>query len=310
MEAAWTFMHIEQDLYLILNAADGNGFRCMGFQTPDAPYPTLLTWAPEVVQSSTGICKTADGNLPVLGVAQVTIKCKSDEACTTNTKFGTQLDFCEFEYTETGEWRTDGQGPPTAAGLTKCDGDKENENSEFDEKCPLEYWCGFLTNEAGQARSKMVSNGGTVWNVKPLACQGKYCEKRWTQEMYLIRTLATGDADNNDSVDEDDYRCLYFPSGVGSIPRMVPEAPSTDGIWLGIGGAADEDGNGDKECGIALIGEGGAAQNKRLGLTGKMDTSQTAELGNKAMTHDDETQEKELLLNHQATFRLIKLPNF
>ena len=59
-----------------------------------------------------------------------------------------------------------------------------------------------------------MANGGTVWNIFPLACQGtpdrpaqversgathigNFCEKRWTAEKYIIRSLATDD-ENND----------------------------------------------------------------------------------------------------------------
>ena len=59
--------------------------------------------------------------------------------------------------------------------ITKCDlqeaatmrGSKKNRDD-----CELVYFCGFETNEAGTAREKLMANGGTVWNVFPLACRG------------------------------------------------------------------------------------------------------------------------------------------
>jgi hypothetical protein len=56
METVWTFRRLEDDLYLILNAADGQGFRCFGFQVPDAPYPTMISWKQTMVDAATGIC--------------------------------------------------------------------------------------------------------------------------------------------------------------------------------------------------------------------------------------------------------------
>merc|ERR550514_1977821 len=140
MEAAWTFVHLELDLYLMLNGADGNGFRCLGFQTPDAPYPALLTWHFTTVVEEFGKCMTVEFE----GLANETeavamhegeeIKCKEDIECTGRDG----QDTCKRMGKEAGEWRTDGE---------------------------VVYFCGFETNEAGTAREKLMANGGTVWNV-------------------------------------------------------------------------------------------------------------------------------------------------
>merc|ERR1711871_487378 len=316
MEAVWTFQHLELDLYMILNGADGNGFRCLGFQTPTAPYPALLTWHFTTVTEDEGTCMTLkfegmDNETAVPAVPETV--CVEDAQCTGNDG----KDYCQRDTMEAGEWRTDGQGIEDFTSLTKCDLNEDGtlrSSEKKSEDCELVYFCGFETNEAGTAREKLTANGGTVWNVFPLACQGipdrpamvardgathigNFCEKRWTQEKYLIRSLATGDENADGVVDYADYRCLYFPDTVGSIPRMVPMAPSEDGVWLGNGGDADADANGDKDCGISLLGfEDGAEMNAAL---------------NMADAEDQEiTQEKALILNKQAVFQLIRLPDF
>jgi hypothetical protein len=227
-------------------------------------------------------------------------------------------DICERQTMEAGEWRTDGRGPEDMAGITKCDlqDDGAMRNSEKNrDDCELVYFCGFETNEAGTGREKLMANGGTVWNVFPLACRGtpdrpaqversgathigNFCERRWTAEKYLIRSLATGDENNDGVVDYADYRCLYFPEGAtGNIPEMTPAAASPDGTWLGAGGDADVDANGDKECGMSFLGfTSGEELNKALKMENNADTRLT--------------QEKALIINKQAVFTLIRLPDF
>jgi hypothetical protein len=315
-------MHLELDLYLILNAADGNGFRCLGFQTPDAPYPTSLTWHFTTVTEDEGTCMTIvnEGfDNETLAIAKPGdcgpegCSCKEDSQC--DGRAG--RDICERQTMEAGEWRTDGTGPEGMDGITKCelqeDGQMRNSVKNRDD-CELVYFCGFETNEAGTAREKLMANGGTVWNVFPLACQGtpdrpaqversgathigNFCERRWTAEKYLIRSLASGDENEDGVVDYSDYRCLYFPDTVGGIPEMVPLSPSEDGIWLGNGGDADVDANGDKECGMSFLGfTSGEELNKALKMENNADTRLT--------------QEKALIINKQAVFTLIRLPDF
>merc|ERR1719502_2334112 len=214
---------------------------------------------------------------------------------------------------EAGEWVTDGKGVLTEE-LTDCSESEKFEDGQLRssqrarDECALKYFCGFQDTEVGSAREKLMANGGTVWNVRPVGCNGGYgfengdpmCQTRWTQEKYMVRSLAVGDQNMDGVVDEQDYRCLYFPSGVGSIPRMVPKEATADGVWLGTGGSVDVDADGDPNCGIAL-GRGGAAQNEMLKLENT---------DNGGAATDEETQEKELLINQQAIFSLVKLPNF
>jgi hypothetical protein len=316
MEAAWTFMHLELDLYLILNGADGNGFRCLGFQTPQAPYPSLLTWHFTTVTEDEGSCMTivnegfANETLALVLPEQT---CVEDAECTGRAG----RDICERQSMEAGEWRTDGRGPEDMAGITKCDLQEDGtmrSSEKSREDCELVYFCGFETNEAGTGREKLLANGGTVWNVFPLACQGtpdrpamverqgathigNFCERRWTAEQYIIRSLVAGDFNEDGVVDYADYRCLYFPDTVGGIPELVPLEASPDGIWVGHGGDADVDGDGDKDCGISLLGfTSGEEMNAALKMHGSADLSLT--------------QEKALIINKQAVIRLIRLPDF
>jgi len=156
----------------------------------------------------------------------------------------------------------------------------------------------------GTPHAKLLANGGTVWSVAPMACQGLYCVDRWTEEMYTIRSLATGDENMDNVIDAFDYRCLYFPAGIGAIPKMVPSAPTDDKIWLGSGGNADADGNGDPDCGISIdLDETVAEQNARMNAGGDKNIAG-------GTVHTAVTQEKELIINKQAVFQLILLPEF
>merc|ERR1719506_2295995 len=65
METVWTFKRLEDDLYLILNGADGMGFRCFGFQTPEAPYPTMIVWQDTQMEAASGVCTTDRDCRPV-----------------------------------------------------------------------------------------------------------------------------------------------------------------------------------------------------------------------------------------------------
>jgi hypothetical protein len=66
-EAVWALRNVPvtnnegveeiSDLYLILNGADALGYRCLGFERPDAPYPTFLTWTTTEVQEAEGRCE-------------------------------------------------------------------------------------------------------------------------------------------------------------------------------------------------------------------------------------------------------------
>jgi len=214
---------------------------------------------------------------------------------------------CKVDATEAGEWLTDLKGV-SVKDLTKCEKEIDDGTMRDTKKnkaaCELNYFCGFSTDEVGTAKEKMMANGGTVWNVKPMACQGVMCVDRWTEELYTIRTLATGDENNDNIIDDGDYRCLYFPKGIGAIPRMVPKAATADGVWLGTSKSVDKDKNGDPDCGIALIeGETVEEQNARMNAGGDKNIE-----GN--TVHTEVTQEKELIINKQAVFKLVKIPNY
>jgi hypothetical protein len=94
MEAVWTFVHIsddpdESDLYLILNASDGKGFRCLGFQKPNAPYPQMLGWVSSDVTSATGRCTRAGVSQPVFTAAYC-----NDRTITDQTSCTGSYDYC------------------------------------------------------------------------------------------------------------------------------------------------------------------------------------------------------------------------
>merc|ERR1711998_542227 len=435
MEAVWTFKRLEDDLYLILNGADGNGFRCFGFQRKDAPYPTFLTWQDTQMDAATGTCGAkVDGSTsadtPSTGDSTTTglaPPCSSDldcqpsaltlgsavtlgegaaveqtitaggveresargvlryaasaatsievtmetdtafqvnpsDACTQdgstiatadcacdgsggsvfcaigstcssdgttcsiawassvtvagvantiagvgNGSVGTVTDVftvadglvtssnvagsgwnsgdadsvCVKESLVVGEWVTDQQGA-AYEDIERC----EKNQQGLDINCRLDYFCGMTSDINGDAYTKLLSNGGTVWNVKQLGCT-KDPQRRWLcgrkpayENKFLIRSLAGQDVNRDNSITNADYECLFFPQiggGQYTHPRRAPRAPSRDGVWGGL--AADGDGNNDNECGILL-------------------------------PDADMSQEQALVANKQATWALIPLPDY
>jgi len=264
MEAVWTFRRLSGDLYLIFNSADGNGIRCLGFSTPDAPYPTLITWTETTERSDTGLCVDADKAEVTDGDGN-TVVCEGDQGCD-----DTNSEMCKFSRVTMGQWTQNGQGVDD---IDRC----EMNDQGTPKSCELGYFCGFEDSAEGDAKSKMMGNGGTVWNVKPLGCQGDYCPEKIWQNKWMIRSLARGDKNRDGTIDEMDYDCLFFPSEGSQYthPRRVPDAPSDDGVWLGTSPSSDMDANGDLECGI--YADGG-------------------------------TQEQALVDNLQAVWSLIPLP--
>lgn len=190
-------------------------------------------------------------------------------------------DQCNKESQMEGEWVTDIDGPVNMADLEKCEEDDQGNPTE----CKLNYFCGMVTDVAGTAMSKLMANGGTVWNVYQLGCTADSAQ-RWLcdentkyDNKFLIRSLAGQDANGDGAISVMDYECLYFPQIAGgeyTHPRRAPKSPSEDGRWGGL--MADGDGNGDNECGI--------------------------------MAMEGETQEEALVANKQATWTLIPLPDF
>merc|ERR1712146_464963 len=138
-----------------------------------------------------------------------------------------------------------------------------------------DYFCGMTTDANGDAYTKLMSNGGAVWNVQQLGCT-KDAQRRWLCERnpayenkFLIRSLAGQDVNKDNSITAEDYECLYFPQIAGgqyTHPRRAPRAPSADGVWGGL--AADADGNNDNECGI-LLPEEGMTQEQALVATSR-----------------------------------------
>jgi len=54
LEAVWTFRRISRENYLIYNQAGSKGYRCLGFQTPKAPYPAMLVYVETQVVTENG----------------------------------------------------------------------------------------------------------------------------------------------------------------------------------------------------------------------------------------------------------------
>lgn len=270
LEAVWTFRRIDKEMYLIFNMADGQGMRCLGFQTPDAPYPTMLAWKTSTVEADSGKCVDGTTGLDLNPV----VECEIDADCA-----ATVNSTCERESMITGQWSTKEPGVPFND-MTRCDFDAEGNKVN----CRQGYLCGFEDDINGDAKSKLLANGGTVWDVHALGCNGLFCESRTWANQYVIRSLAGGDVDMNGALDSFDYACLYFPVGEMiahyTHPRRVPNTPSADGVWLGSARNGDVDGNGDSECGIF------------------------------ASEDDGETQELALVRNRQAAFQLIPLPDY
>jgi len=355
MEAVWTFKRLHDDLYLILNGADGNGFRCLGFQTPEAPYPTMISWSTTTMDAARGVCNATDpivecgtdndcqpvkltvsavmdavkgqeviqtkvvpgyGSMPDKTIRHVgyvsedsdgtvvTVVMKEGDFGPTNganlaangelkingvaktiTAVAANYDdvnsHCVKESLHVGEWRTDEQGVQPDE-IENCDTNRAG----LKYNCRLGYFCGFKTDSNGGARTKLLSNGGAVWNVHKLGCT-KDAERRWQCEanpkfenQYVVRSLAGQDVNLDNSITKMDYECLYFPQiggGEYTHPRRTPRSPSANGVWGGM--SADADGNNDNECGILPEAE-------------------------------DESQEDRLVLNKQATWSLIPLPDY
>jgi hypothetical protein len=345
METVWTFKRLKDDLYLILNGADGMGFRCFGFQTPDAPYPTMVAWQDTQMEAATGMCNSTttecttslDCQIMTITIAaamdvtagmeieqtvtnarggnRVTVTGHSRGVVTadsTGTEITVRMESGNFAagdrpttiagtattiaavadaYTEAtsicvkediivGEWVTDQRGVEYED-IDQCELNDEG----LPTSCKLNYFCGHTTDANGEARGKMMANGGTVWNVQQLGCT-KDPRRRWLcqrdpmyENKFLIRSLAGQDTNGDADVTPLDYECLYFPQLAGgqyTHPRRAPKAPTDDGVWGGLN--ADADGNTDNECGILPQG--------------------------------DETQEQALVANKAATWTLIPLPDY
>merc|ERR1711966_251355 len=77
-EAVWTFKHLEGEDYLIMSAQGQEGYQCLGFRAPGAPYPELLSWEPRSIADATGTCE--------IGICEgTTTSCWDDDMCATGT---------------------------------------------------------------------------------------------------------------------------------------------------------------------------------------------------------------------------------
>jgi len=83
-EAAWTFKHLRGEDYLIMSAADGYGYRCLGFRASGAPYPEMLTWISSVEDDAEGTCNF--GTCEESGeLCENHVNCGENEACIKDT---------------------------------------------------------------------------------------------------------------------------------------------------------------------------------------------------------------------------------
>jgi len=239
----------------------------------------MISWAPAAMEAATGLCNGTDV------VCESLADCEEGSVASVTANFTGFQEWnkeCKKETIRTGEWVTDKKGPEFEE-LERC----EYNRVGLPTSCRLAYFCGFEDDAAGSAIEKMMSNAGTVWNVKALGCsidneRRWLCTKKRTYDnQWLIRSLARNDLNRDGVVDKLDYECLYFPQeggGMYSHPRRAPLAAGSAGVWLGMGGSSDVDGNGDVECGI--------------------------------YAPEDISQEKALIDNKQATFSLIPLPSY
>jgi len=77
-EAVWTFKHLEGEDYLIMSAQGQEGYQCLGFRAPGAPYPELLSWESRSIADATGTCE--------IGICEgTTTSCWGDDMCATGT---------------------------------------------------------------------------------------------------------------------------------------------------------------------------------------------------------------------------------
>jgi hypothetical protein len=238
LEAVWTFRRLRDDLYLIFNRADGNGYRCLGFENAQAPYPTLMVYKEVEIQADYGFCVDGDG------IKESEDQCTSTRDCTDQATY-----HCEIMTVAAGSWDTEAAGVDTVDLCTYENG--------FANNCELNYYCGFETNSYGSAKEKLLANSATVWSVHALGCDGLFCEDKTYDNQFILRSAASGDKNKDGIIDKLDYECMYFPF-VGQQephPRRVPSFPSDDGVWLGTRASSDVDANGDIECGINA-GEG------------------------------------------------------
>lgn len=239
--AAWTFMRVYDDNYLIFSDADGNGMRCLGFDKTEQdeivePYPQLISVTQRVEESMEGQCG-ADGVY-----ADDADECTTDDDCSGDTPT------CIKEMMPVFDWTTDAQGPEEVT----------------DRAGNLNYFCGFEGDEHGTPLEKLKADPQALWNVHQLGCeidQGYdyprwYCKESKYDGKFVLRSYADYIKLTGGEIPNDSYKvqCLYFPDGNGQYthPRRVPTEGTPDGVW--IGGLYNGDANDDHDCGIFAEG--------------------------------------------------------
>jgi len=101
MSASWWFARLYGDKYVILNGADGLGWRCMGFRPNHAnnaePYPRMMSWSQEQVGST-----SAPMTIGFWSVDDAGVKSPSSMY----DKSGRLQYFCGFESTDGNDAKT------------------------------------------------------------------------------------------------------------------------------------------------------------------------------------------------------------
>lgn len=266
--AVWYFARLSQDDYLILSNADGQGFRCLGFQPPTAseplaPYPQMIAWKGRLIENDSGLCADAASGEATENECTSNRDCEDDEQCIKGSS-------------EAGEWTVSEQGPTE---LYKCG--RTDAGTPTD--CKLNYFCGFETDGAGEAKDKLRASGqNAIWNVHQLGCQKDkmasiprwYCKESKWEMRFTLSSYADPTRVGVDTVNKyNSPVCMYFPMDIGSHPRRIPTRGTTDGVFARK--RFNPDGNLNPNCGIYVEGE--------------------------------ESQEAALMANGQAAFQLIPL---
>merc|ERR1719453_2841697 len=138
-EAAWALKRLNDDLYLVMNRADKRGLRCLGFITPDAPYPSLITWSEKPVTDSNGECYKLDDAGAVTTTVMRDEKTKEALTCDAKKKCA-KGSKCVYSQSMVGSWSMDLKGGED----------------------PANWFCGFQNFGAAAAASGARSASSTA----------------------------------------------------------------------------------------------------------------------------------------------------
>jgi hypothetical protein len=282
-EAAWVFKHLGNGKYLIMSNSDGNGYRCLGFRTPDEPYPELISWESRTVTTegrcSIGFCLDElqqptsdacrmDGDCVGLATCEMA-SCHGPDDCggdfigtcganpriacrvadsaenslcpTSDTTCLANKGYCEADNSICDADTLCADGTPCMPTLATC-AIGEDEVGMWTNKAPEPFhratsWEDHMCGR--DDKQWLISNGAVVWDVKPLGCQGTYCESR-ESPLFLFRSHAASPGSQEDT----DYECLHFKDRDASDYSHPQRARATqDGMW----------GNPGTECGISVF---------------------------------------------------------